>query len=61
MKIQKFLNEHIKLSELDKTVKIGLRNVKTHFNNFKGDVMFTFYNERENEKWNICYNERLSK
>lgn len=61
MKIQKFLNEHIKLNELDKTVKIGLRNVKTHYNNFKGDVMFTFYNEGKSESWNICYNERMGK
>ena len=45
MKVQKFLNDNIKLSESDKKPIIGIKNVKTHFNNFKGDVMFTFYNE----------------
>jgi hypothetical protein len=44
MKIQKFLNENIKLQESDKYPIIGLKNVKTHYNNYKGDVMFTFYN-----------------
>lgn len=59
LKIQKFLNDNIKLNELDKTVKVALRNVKTHYNNFKGDVMFTFYND--DVAWNICYNERMNK
>ena len=29
------------------------------FNNYKGDVMFTFYNG--DKVWNLCYNERLEK
>ena len=61
MKVQKFLNENIKLNELDKTVIIGVRNVKTHYNNFKGDVMFTFYNDNKSVAWNLCFNERLGK
>ena len=60
-KIQSFLNENIQLAELDKYPIIGLRNVKTHFNNNKGDVIFTFYNENKNVNWSICYNERLDK
>lgn len=53
--IQRFLNDEINLKELDKTVILGIRNVKTHFNAYKNDIMFTFYN---NDKiWNICYNE----
>jgi hypothetical protein len=48
MKIQKFLNDNIKLREEDKYPTIALRNVKTHYNNYKGDVMFTFYNFTEN-------------
>ncbi|MDY5928433.1 MAG: hypothetical protein SPJ27_01565 [Candidatus Onthovivens sp.] len=49
MKVQQFLNDHIKLKELDKYPLIALRNVKTHYNNYKGDIMFTFYNESQDE------------
>lgn len=55
LKIQRFLNDKIDLG-LNKQVDLGVTNVKTHFNNYKGDLMFTFYNE--DNKWNICYNER---
>lgn len=58
-KIQRFLNDNINLKELEKYPVIGSRNVKTHFNMYKGDVMFTFYNG--NLTWNLCYNERLDK
>ena len=61
MKVQKFLNDNIKLSESDKKPIIGIKNVKTHFNNLKGDVMFTFYNEATDTDWNLCYNERMDK
>lgn len=60
-KIQRFLNDHIRLKEKDKYPTVALRNVKTHYNNYKGDIMFTFYNDTEDEEWNICYNERLDK
>lgn len=60
-KIQRFLNDHIRLKEKDKYPTIALRNVKSHYNNYKGDIMFTFYNNTEDEEWNICYNERLDK
>ena len=59
--IQRYLNDHIKLKEKDKYPTVALRNVKSHYNNYKGDVMFTFYNDTEDEEWNICYNERLDK
>ena len=61
MKIQRFLNDNIKLKEKDKHPIIGLKNVKTHYNNYKGDVMFTFYNFSEDKEWNLCYNERMNK
>ena len=60
-KIQRFLNDHIRLKEKDKYPTVALRNVKSHYNNYKGDIMFTFYNDTEDEEWNICYNERLDK
>lgn len=59
MSIQRFLNENIDLNESQMSPVIGSVNVKTHYNNYKGDVMFTFYNG--NRVWNICYNERLGK
>ena len=61
MKIQRFLNDNIKLNESDKYPIIALKNVKTHYNNYKGDVMFTFYNFAEGKEWNFCYNERMDK
>ena len=60
MKIQQYLNDHIQLSEDDKYPTISLLNVKSHYNNHKGDVIFTFYNYKKDEEWSICYNERLS-
>lgn len=54
-KIQRFLHDNIDLKELDKYTIFGVRNVKTHYNAFKNDVMFTFYNK--DKIWNICYNE----
>jgi hypothetical protein len=59
LKVQKFLNENIDLKESDKLPIRGVRNVKTHYNKSKGDIMFTFYNE--NKEWNLCYNENLKK
>ena len=61
MKVQRFLNDKIKLMEEDKYPTIGLRNVKSHYNNYKGDVMFTFYNFTEGEEWHLCFNERMNK
>lgn len=41
-KVTKFLNDWIKLSEFDQTAYQGHIDVKTHYNNFKNDVIFTF-------------------
>lgn len=59
-KVQKFLNDNITLSERELTPIIGVRNVKTHYNAFKKDVMFTYYDDKngfEEVAWNLCYNE----
>ena len=61
MKVQKFLNDNITLSESDKYPIVGVKNVVSHYNNFKGDVMFTFYNEDKGIVWNLCFNERMNK
>ena len=63
MKVQEFLNQNITLSERELTPIIGSRNVKTIYNAFKHDVMFTFYDNLSgiHEKvWNLCWNEVLS-
>jgi hypothetical protein len=43
-----FLNDNITLGERDLTPTIGLRNVKTHYNKSKFDIMFTFYDNLHN-------------
>ena len=62
MKVQEFLNQNITLSERELTPVLGVRNVKTVYNAFKHDVMFTFYDNLHgfSEKaWNLCWNEML--
>ena len=63
-KVQQFLNDNITLGEYETTPTIGIRNVKTHYNAFKGDIMFTFYDDVdsiEEKVWNLCFNEALEK
>ena len=56
LKVNGFLVNNILLEERAVSPIIGIRNVKTHYNNNKKDIMFTFYNEN-NHSWNLCYNE----
>ena len=61
-KVQEFLNQNITLTEREIEPVIGIRNVKTHYNKFKHDVMFTFYDNLhgfEEKVWNLCYSEVL--
>ena len=44
-KVQKFLNDWIDLSEYDFNEYQGHINVKTHYNAFKRDVIFTYYKD----------------
>jgi len=63
-KVQEFLNQNISLGEREKTPILGIRNVKTVYNEFKKDVMFTFYDNLqgfEEKVWNLCWNELLQK
>ena len=62
MKVQEFLNQNITLSERELTPILGIRNVKTVYNAFKHDIMFTFYDNLygiHEKSWNLCYNEIL--
>ena len=61
-KVNKFLIDNITLGERELYPVIGLKNVKTHYNNNKKDIMFTFYDDvflDEEKAWNLCYNELL--
>lgn len=61
-KVNKFLIDNITLSERENHPTIGLRNVKTHYNNNKKDIIFTFYDDiykDEENVWSLCYNELL--
>ena len=52
------------LGERELTPKIGIRNVKTVYNAFKRDVLFTFYDNTygfEEKVWNLCWNEILER
>lgn len=63
-KVQEFLNNNITLGERELTPQIGIRNVKTVYNAYKRDVMFTFYDNTygfEECVWNLCWNELLEK
>ena len=62
-KVQEFLNNNITLSERENTPILGIRNVKTVYNAFKHDVMFTFYDNTygfEEKVWNLCFNELMN-
>lgn len=62
--MQRFLNENISLGEFELTPIIGIRNVKSHYNAFKQDLMFTFYDYTKGlheVAWNLCYNEFSNK
>jgi hypothetical protein len=59
-KIQQFLNQNITLDERETHPILGIRDVKSHYNAFKQDVMFTFYDNTyglEETVWNVCWNE----
>lgn len=72
--INKFLNENITLSEYDHKEYAGHINVKTHYNQFKNDLIFTYYKDtpvydenkeiiqwEQGKTWSLCYNEILNK
>ncbi len=59
LKIQKFLNDNIKIKVSDQKIILGTHVIKAHYNAFKYDVMFVFvYN---GVSWNLCWNELLGK
>lgn len=55
MKIESFLNQYL---SSDYVVRIRYCDIRTHYNSFKGDVIFTWYNDTK--QYAICFNERQS-
>jgi hypothetical protein len=58
-KVQKFLNDNLTFRVTDKQAEVGVKNCKTHYNHFKKDVIFTFYNG-DGKQWSLCWNETMS-
>lgn len=64
MKVDRFLNDNITFGERELEMTMGIRNVKSHYNHNKRDIMFTFYDNLEGfeeTSWNLCYNEAQQK
>ena len=59
MKIQKFLNDNLDRVESDKVAGVNDLFVRSHYNAFKQDVIFTYKNG--SKEWSICWNELLNK
>ena len=72
-KVENFLKEHLNMNDTEQQVQIALRNVKSHYNQTKSDVIFTFYMTKTNrlegqqnkekydeEAWSLCLNEITS-
>lgn len=57
-KVQKFLNDNIDNSINTSIPTVGITNVVTHYNNYKNDVIFTFYTK--DKEWSLCFNEKLN-
>lgn len=55
-KVQSYLNDTLNLENVT-SYFYGVNNITTHFNNFKGDVIFTIY--CKNDVYTLCYNEIL--
>lgn len=45
LRVEKFLIDNLDMSEFAKTPYIGHINIKSHYNAFKHDVIFTYYND----------------
>lgn len=73
-KVQKFLIDNLDMSEFTTKPYIGHINIKTHYNAYKSDVIFTYYNDKPEKDskgnivqwlpgktWSLCYNMVLDK
>ena len=54
MKIETYLKDYLK----PLIIEMGLKDIRTHYNSKKGDLIFTWNDENGNVLYSICYNER---
>ena len=54
MKIETYLKDYLNPLQ----VQMGIKDIRTHYNAKKGDLMFTWDNKNTNDIYSICYNER---
>lgn len=59
LKIQKFLNDNLNISQADVFSTNMSNSIKIHYNAFKHDVMFVINNSKN--RWSLCWNEMLNK
>lgn len=73
-KVQKFLIDNLDMSEYTTKPYLGHVNIKTHYNAYKNDVIFTYYNDtpikdestgeilewKTGKTWSLCYNMILN-
>lgn len=58
--VGKFLVDNIDMSEFEQTPYIGHINIKTHFNAFKRDLIFTYYNDKLYKYSDECPSDKYS-
>ena len=56
--VQKLLNEYLNFATKDNST-VAIKDIKTHYNKYKGDIIFTFY--YFDKTLTLCYNERIGK
>lgn len=64
LKVNKFLRDNLITNQISNQENVLIFNVKTHYNSFKQDILFTFYRYLEDGTliaWNLCYNEVTKK
>lgn len=54
MKVETYLKDY--LNPL--VIEMGSKDIRTHYNGKKGDLMFTWNDKENNKLYSICYNER---
>ena len=54
MKIETYLKDYLKPLQ----TKMGIKDIRTHYNAKKGDLMFTWDDKETNSLYSICFNER---
>ena len=54
MKIETYLKDYLKPLQ----IKMGIKDIRTHYNAKKGDLMFTWDDKETNSLYSICFNER---